>query len=126
MNRLPLLLSLAFCSVSAQAQVTTCATESVTLNAPAADEHQWQVQDGPFWSNLTNAGSYAGTQSASLTIDPALLSMDGFDYRCLVADTATGDVDSVAFVTTLTVLDTLLASTIAFPPSASRSLQLEP
>ena len=122
MNRLPLLLSLALCSVWAQAQVTTCATESAMLNAPAADEHQWQVQDGPLWSNLTNAGSYAGTQSASLTIDPALLSMDGLDYRCLVPDTATGNVDSVAFVTTLTVLDTLMASTIAFDVAPTGAL----
>ena len=68
MKRLPLLFTLAFGSVWAQAQVTTCATESVTLNAPAADAHQWQVQDGPAWSNLTNAGSYTGTQSAALNI----------------------------------------------------------
>ena len=122
MKRLPLLFTLAFGSVWAQAQVTTCATESVTLNAPAADAHQWQVQDGPAWSNLTNAGSYTGTQSAALTIDPALLSMDGLDYRCLVPDTATGDVDSVSFVTTLTVLDTLLASTIAFDVAPTGAL----
>ncbi len=52
--------------------------------------YQWQVSTtgagGP-WVNLTNAAPYAGVNTATLTINPATIAMDGYRYRCNLGGT---------------------------------------
>jgi len=57
--------------------------------------YQWQISTngGSGWANVTNGGSYSGAQTTTLTINPATLSMNGYEYRCAVTDAA-GTVDS--------------------------------
>ncbi len=53
--------------------------------------YRWQesTNGGINWSNLTNVPPYSGVYTASLTINPAVLSMTGFQYRCYITGTCT-------------------------------------
>jgi hypothetical protein len=60
--------------------------------APAdADQHAWQYSaDGSSWSPLSDAGSYSGTSTSTLTISPSNAPEAGF-YRCVVGCSVSGN-----------------------------------
>ena len=64
---------------------TTTFTVGIAGASPAT--YQWQLSTagagGPY-NNITNAGVYSGATTNTLTITGALLSMNGYNYRCVV------------------------------------------
>jgi len=53
--------------------------------------YTWQVSTngGSTWTSLTNTSPYSGVFTATLTINPAALAMNGYLYRCYVTGTCT-------------------------------------
>lgn len=72
--------------------VATTTSGSGTFNVSAlsgALTYQWQQNSGSGFSNITNGGSnptYAGATNAALTISNPPLSMSGYSYQCIVAN----------------------------------------
>ncbi|MBS1773589.1 MAG: hypothetical protein JST82_12080, partial [Bacteroidetes bacterium] len=63
---------------------------SFTVAATGAGlTYQWQFSPngGVGWSNLTNSAPYSNVTTATLGINPASVSMNGYLYRCLVNGT---------------------------------------
>ncbi|MHC1776589.1 MAG: beta strand repeat-containing protein [Lentimicrobium sp.] len=65
----------------------------------------WQVSTngGASWTNLTNVSPYSGVSTATLSINPAALSMNGYRYHCIVAGTCPPSVISGQAILTVTV-----------------------
>ena len=64
--------------------------------------YQWQVSidNGSTWSNITNGGVYFHPTQAVLTILGAGISMNGYQYRCMVTDSCVRNIFSgVALLT---------------------------
>jgi hypothetical protein len=51
----------------------------------AALGYQWQVQTGTGFTNINNSGPYSGTTTSTLLITSASLSMNGYQYKCIVS-----------------------------------------
>jgi hypothetical protein len=49
--------------------------------------YQWQVSTngGGAWSDLSNSSPYSGVTTATLTVDPVTVAMNGYLYRCVVS-----------------------------------------
>jgi kumamolisin len=64
---------------------------------------QWQVSNngGGSWSNLTDSGTYSGSQTAELRVTNSQASMEGFEYRA-VSKNSQGTVASGASLLTVT------------------------
>jgi len=62
------------------------ATFTVAATGTGTLTYQWQEDDGGGFSNVTNGGAYSGATTATLTIDPTTLGLDGYLYRCNVTD----------------------------------------
>jgi hypothetical protein len=60
--------------------------------------YQWQQNAGSGWSNLSNFGSYTGTNSDSLVITGVTSAMNNYGYRCIVTSCET-DTSDVAVLT---------------------------
>jgi len=61
---------------------------SVTATGTSPGYH-WQISanGGANWSDLSNISPYSGAFAATLTINPAAITMNGYLYRCLVSGT---------------------------------------
>ena len=46
--------------------------------------YQWQVDQGGGFVSIPEGGFYSGTASNTLTINPASVAINGYDYRCVV------------------------------------------
>jgi hypothetical protein len=97
--------------------ITVCelANTSITVAATNAASYQWQVNNGGGFTNVTNNATYSGATTATLNITAALLSLNGFIYRC-VATNGTGSTNSTTGTLTVTALPvnpSLLAKTPA-------------
>jgi len=58
---------------------------SFTVVATGANTYQWQIStDGATWTNLSDGGNYSGVTTATLNISPAVITMNGYDYRVLI------------------------------------------
>lgn len=66
--------------------------------------YQWQVSTngGGSFSNLTNGSPYTGVTTATMTINPANLTLNGYRYRCYVTGTCTPYVYSESALLTVT------------------------
>jgi hypothetical protein len=66
--------------------------------------YQWQVSTngGGSFTNLTNTSPYSGITTATMTINPANLTLNGFRYRCYVSGTCTPFVYSESALLTVT------------------------
>lgn len=62
--------------------------------------YQWQIDSGSGFGNVSNGGVYSGATSATLSIDPAALALDGNLYRCNVSD-SNGTVASASALLTV-------------------------
>jgi hypothetical protein len=86
---------------------TVIATQSTSFSLTAVGTglaYQWQrsTDGGSSWTSLTNVAPYSGVFTATLTINPAAYSMNGYKFRCIVSGTCPPSVTSN--VVTLTVL----------------------
>jgi hypothetical protein len=76
---------------------------------------RWQFRPNPtaFWQYLTETAPYSGTNTNTLTIDPATFELGQYQYRCLVS----GDCPPLTMspAATLFVGDALAASASASP-----------
>ena len=57
---------------------------SVTATGTGTLSYKWQVDTGSGFTDVVNNAIYSGANSQTLTITGALLSMDGYQYRCMV------------------------------------------
>ncbi|MEI9921834.1 MAG: PKD-like domain-containing protein [Bacteroidota bacterium] len=78
---------------------TTFAVSGIAGTAPYS--HQWQVDTGSGFTNISNGGVYAGATTATLTISNVPFSMNGYKYRDVVTGTCSPAVNSTT--RTLTV-----------------------
>ncbi|MCX8020816.1 MAG: M12 family metallo-peptidase [Chitinophagaceae bacterium] len=68
---------------------TTCDGGNASFTAVGSGTgviYQWQVNTGSGFVNVTNGGVYSGATTATLTITGATLSMNGYQYRCLMSN----------------------------------------
>jgi hypothetical protein len=86
----------------------TSAVFSLTVNGVGLS-YQWQQNTGSGFVNLSDGGTYSGVNTNTLTINPAVNSMNGYQYQCVISNTcATAIVISNA--ATLTVTPNVTAS----------------
>lgn len=83
--------------------VTLCNTGNAAFSIIASNMTglQWQVNNGSGWSNVSNTGVYSGATTSTLSITGAGVSMNGYQYRCVVGNSC-GNIFSI--VVTLNVL----------------------
>lgn len=60
------------------------------IAASSNASYQWQQDAGLGYVNLTNAGPYSGVTTNTLTISNVQLTMNNFQYRCIVYDNQGG------------------------------------
>ncbi len=71
---------------------TTCASTSTSFSITATGAgltYQWQVStnNGVTYTDIPVGAPYGGTTTATLTINPVTVAMNGFRYRCVVSGT---------------------------------------
>lgn len=83
------------------------ATFSVTATGTNVT-YQWQISTdgGSVWTNLTNNSSYNNTTTSTLLLPSLFLTMDGYEYRCVVSGTCTPAATSAAATLTINPLIT--------------------
>jgi hypothetical protein len=80
----------------ANTAILESATMSFTITAASAVTsitYQWQYANSvtaTTWRDVTDAGSYSGSQSPTLTISPTLIAYDGYQYRVLLTNSCGG------------------------------------
>ena len=70
--------------------ITTCAgsTIAITTNATGVGlSYQWQLNTGSGWNNLSNFGAYSATNGNSMRVTATNVSMNGYQFRCVVTGT---------------------------------------
>ena len=83
---------------------STSATFTVVAVSELTKTYQWQVSSnaGASYSNLTDAGIYSGTATATLTVTPVTnIAQNGYYYRCVITNGA-GSTNSTAGILTVT------------------------
>lgn len=50
--------------------------------------YQWQIDTGSGFSNLVNGAPYSNVTTATMTVNPTTLAMNGHYFRCVVSGTA--------------------------------------
>ncbi|RYH76051.1 choice-of-anchor D domain-containing protein [Flavobacteriaceae bacterium 144Ye] len=73
--------------------VSDGANTTFTIAANNANSYQWEVSTngGTIWNPLSNGGVYSGVTTTTLNITGAILSMDGYLYRCRAIATPCSD-----------------------------------
>ena len=72
---------------------TICSGTSATFTVAgvgAGLTYQWQVSTtgcSGTWTNIVNAAPYSGATTATLTVNPATIAMNGYVYRCVLSGT---------------------------------------
>ena len=79
-------------------------TAAFDVMATGATAYQWQLSTdgGLSWTDLADNAMYAGAMTANLQISGLILSMDGYQYRCMVSGTC--DVTTPSDAASLTVM----------------------
>ena len=96
-------------TTTSQIAVPGGTTTFTVATAPGATyTYQWQVNTGSSFTNLTNDSTYAGVDSATLTISDIQSTFDTYQYQCLVTG-ASPCATLTPIVATLTVSDTGIA-----------------
>ena len=101
---------------------TICAGNNTTFTVAASGTaplgYQWQLSTagagGP-WNNISNGGVYSGATTTTLTITGALITMNTYQYRCVV----TGNCAPVTVNSNPALLTVNAATTISSQPSNS-------
>ncbi|MCJ7449163.1 MAG: DUF2341 domain-containing protein, partial [Bacteroidales bacterium] len=99
------------------------ASFSVTVSGKAPLTYQWQENNGGGFANITNGGIYSGATSSTLTITGAPMSMNGYQYRCIVTDGLGYNATSNSATLTLTVVTQgyLYSTDITLDPASGSS-----
>jgi len=91
---------------------TICDGSNATFSIAATGTvltYQWQINAGSSFINLPNGGAYTGASTNTLLITGGSLSMNGYQYRCIVTGVCPSPVTSatsVLFVNTLPAITT--------------------
>ncbi|HRY33874.1 MAG TPA: hypothetical protein P5531_12980, partial [Bacteroidales bacterium] len=95
--------ALAFISQPAPLTVDQGDNASFSVVVNTVQTYQWQesTDGGAGWNDLSDAGSYSGTQTATLLISNTTTGMDGYQYRCNI--TAACSQSGTSDAATLTV-----------------------
>ncbi|MBS1620210.1 MAG: HYR domain-containing protein, partial [Bacteroidetes bacterium] len=86
---------------------------TATISVVAAGDgltYQWQVNTGSGWNNISDGGFYSNTTTSTLTITNATLSMNGYQYHCVVSGTCPLPVTSDAVALTVNSTNTVGAA----------------
>jgi hypothetical protein len=86
----------------------TAATFSLTVTGVGLS-YQWQQNSGSGFVNVVNGGIYSGATTSTLTINPAVNSMNGYQYQCVISNTC-GTAIVVSNSAVLTVTPNVTAS----------------
>lgn len=80
------------------ASLTKCVGDKAVYIVAAnyASAYQWQENSGSGFQNLSDNGTYSGTQTANLTVNGLTNNFDGRAYRCVLAGTCPATVNSTA------------------------------
>ena len=97
---------------SAKAYNGTPVSIAATVSGTPAPTSHWQKQVGPNFVNLADGGAISGSQTTTLTINPAVFS-DAGNYRIIATNTLAAVTSSVAVVT---IYDTNLTVTVPSDP----------
>ena len=87
--------------------ITNCTGGSALFTVTATGgglTYQWQENQGFSWNNLSDNATYVGTTGASLTINNILVSMSGYQYRCVVSGICSPVINSNAATLIVNVL----------------------
>jgi len=87
-----------------------CESDNTSFSVTATGSsltYQWQEDDGGGFSNISNGGVYSGATTATLSITSATSGMDGYDYRCVVDNSACSDVTSTSATLTVQISPTV-------------------
>lgn len=80
--------SSAFLFITAQPVDTTASdgtnAEFVIADTGVGNTYQWQENEGPGYTNLSNTGPYSGVTTPTLTLTGVTLAMNTNQYRCVV------------------------------------------
>jgi subtilisin-like proprotein convertase family protein len=81
------------------ASLTTCAGSSVNFsvvaNAVNTITYKWQLLVGATWTDLTNIAPYSNVGTATMTVNPTAVGLNGNQYRCLMTTSdCTGGITS--------------------------------
>ncbi|MBK7432439.1 MAG: hypothetical protein IPI66_00180 [Chitinophagaceae bacterium] len=77
-------------AVSSQpANTTVCAGNPANFSVTATGgglTYQWQesTNGGGTWNNLANGAPYSGVTTSTLTVNPTVIGMNNYQYRCIV------------------------------------------
>lgn len=87
-----------------QIQSTTIGSNAqFYISASSSASYQWQQDAGLGYINLTNAGQYSGVTTNTLTISNVQLTMNNYQYRCVVYDSLGGGCHNTSSSATLFV-----------------------
>ena len=82
--------------------ICTGANTTFSISATSASSFKWQVNTGTGFADVPNAAPYSGVATNTLTITGATVSMNGYQYRCVVGSCG-GDINSNAATLTISV-----------------------
>ena len=94
-------------AVTAQpANTSACAGNGATFSVTATGSgltYQWQesTDGGGTWNNLADGAPYSGVLTATLTITPTTISMNSYQYRCIVSGSCPAAVTTTAGILTV-------------------------
>ena len=94
-------------AISSQpANSSVCAGNSATFTVTATGgglTYQWQesINGGANWNNLSNVAPYSGVLTSTLTINPTVVGMNNYQYRCVVSGSCPSPVNSNAGILTV-------------------------
>lgn len=71
--------------------------------------YQWQVDKGSGFSDILNSGKYSGTNTGKLKISNPDISMNGYNYQCILSGTCTPPVTSTIAKLTVSELPSILS-----------------
>ncbi len=85
---------------------SVCAGNAASFSVTASGgglSYQWQesTNGGGSWSNLSNVAPYTGATSATLNINPTVIGMNNYQYRCIVTGTCPSAATSTAAILTV-------------------------
>ncbi|MEP7256192.1 MAG: T9SS type A sorting domain-containing protein [Ferruginibacter sp.] len=86
--------------------VSICAGNAANFSVTATGgglTYQWQesTNGGGAWNNLTNVAPYSNVTTATLTINPAAVGMNTYQYRCIVTGSCPSPATSNAAILTV-------------------------
>lgn len=110
-------------TVTAQPTNTTvCANSTATFTVGGTGTgltYQWQVStdNGATWTNVTNVAPYSGATTATLTINPAAFSMNGYLYRAVLSGTCPPGLPGTPNISNSAKLTTTALPTVTITPA---------